>query len=301
MGIKNIKEKINLLESKNIVVKTFRIKSQKEGLIYNFCDIKLYSKEMSEYIEEIKNHYINEEDAILKIKETEKYNGYNTYDKICNIMNSDKLVSDSLKKIEESIKSSNREGDATKYNSGIAIVSDEIKLFSVIKPYKVYKKRLFSLDGKKYKKVDGKFLVMPSEFDLIVLDNELYLFNNRAEKLFDFDRSYKNICKSKIANINTFKVIDDIKYFEEISLKGLNPKKYYRFDDKKVEKVCSNKQLIKKIAERLKINVSDDNSKFLIKDDEKAVEKLIKFFCGQVARDLLEEVAIEVPYTQPLE
>lgn len=99
-------------------MKTFRIKPRKEGLIYNFCDIKLYSKEMSEYIAEIKNHYINEEDAILKIKETEKYNGYNTYDKICNIMNSDKLVSDSLKKIEESIKSSNKEGDATKYDLG---------------------------------------------------------------------------------------------------------------------------------------------------------------------------------------
>lgn len=173
-------------------------------------------------------------------------------------------------------------------------------MFSIIKPYKIYK-HSFSLDGKKYKKNNGKFLVMPSEFDLIVLDNELYLFNNRAEKLFDFDRSYKNICKSKIENISNYEIIDDIEYFEEISLKGHNPKKYYHFDDEKVKKISANKQLIQEIAKRLMIKLSDDNSKFAIKYDEKSSVRLIKFFCGQIARDLLEEITIEVPYTQPLE
>ena len=301
MGKKNVIGKINLLDSNNHVrIKTFSIKNNTDEKTYNFCDIRLDAKDLKEYIQEIQNYYLSEKENIFNAKAIEKYNSYNTYDKICYLKSTDMLVCKHLDKIEKAISSADKDGGASKYDSGLAIIADGIKLFSLSKPYRVYK-HIFSFDKEKYKKCDEKFLVMPHAFDLMLLEDELYLLNSKAEKMFDFDRSYKNKSKTKIKKLKQYQIIDDIKYFEKISLKGHNPKKYYHFDDNKIRALSLNSATMKKVAERLPVNISKGNKQFVIKDDEKAAERLIKFFCGQVARDLLEDIAIEVPYIQPLE
>lgn len=223
----------------------------------------------------------------------EQYNGNPIKQDICKLEINDTLINDDIKKLNEATVNANKEGNpldikASAYILEGIIKNSNIKIISVQNPI-VTMKNKFGLNKRTFEIID-KVLYLKQTIDVIITDDMIYMLSDNAERLFNFEKSYKKVSKGKIELIKNLHIITNEENFEIYASKGFNPRKFLAFNDNYLEKL-KDKKIRKKIAGKFDIQI--DKGKF-VTDNAEQVDKIVKVLCSKGMLDPFDQVPMEV-------
>ena len=118
--------------------------------------------------------------------------------------------------------------------------------------------------------------------DCIVVDEKIYSFNYKFEDLFNVEKTMQKIKHKALEEIVTIDAFENREEFEQMARAYKSPRTFITLKRERVERI-KNKTKRKKVANMLKIDISDEG-KFLFKNDEE-VSLLIRYLCFKVFKD----------------
>lgn len=118
--------------------------------------------------------------------------------------------------------------------------------------------------------------------DCIVVDEKIYSFNYKFEDLFNVEKTMQKIKHKALEEIVTIDAFENREEFEQMARAYKSPRTFITLKRERVERI-KNKTNRKKVANMLKIDISDEG-KFLFKNDEE-VSLLIRYLCFKVFKD----------------
>ncbi|MDD3138009.1 MAG: DUF4868 domain-containing protein [Lachnospiraceae bacterium] len=164
-----------------------------------------------------------------------------------------------------------------------------IKLISMQNPITKLKHKFMMNDGE-FSEIEDKVLSLRPTFDVVIIDDCVYMLTLAAENLFNMERSYKAICSSKIEAICESEIVTDTQAFNAIAGSGHNPRRFVSFNDTYLQKM-KNKSSRRKMANQF--NITLDGDRFDTSKPEVS-EKLVKLLCSKGMINPFDDKPMEV-------
>lgn len=305
MSIKKLKEVIsNLNCGKNWNIQVFKINvsknSSNSSIKYCCRKIELMPpEELMSHFYDIKSKYLDGgENYIDSYQDLREYDGSADVHTIYKLSKDNELISMAYCDFMTAIANASSESSPLDFNTAFLIKgyltlngsNVDVKIVSMMRPVtRLNKKYIWSND--KFEKCESIILNFRPKIDVLIVDSVVYFFNLSGEKLFNMERSYKNICSKKVAEIEQADIVSDMESFYSVATKGHNPRRFVSFDESKL-KALHNPQIIRSISEQLEIPLDKSGIKFDTSCKESS-EKLVKFLCNKAVADIISKKPFE--------
>lgn len=294
--LQNIINSIDSLDS--IAVQLIRFTNNKKGTAYFSREIEINPEnDLIEYINGLREKYL---DVLLSADCVDEYNGDLVKGRIYKLSVTDSLVKESYNKLNSAIIDPSCEGKAVlegKWNAlliKVDILVDgekkELKLFSIKSPITVLKNKYF-WDKDQFKKFSSPLLTLNNNLDVVIINDNIYMFTMQAENLFNLERSYKSLCAAKVDEISNIGILSDVKAFKDVALIGQNPRRFVSFNQKRLD-VLSDHKLRDKYMTMFNIPLNKEG--LIDTKTNIASERLIKYLCNKGMLDPIDECPREV-------
>ena len=282
---------IQLLQIKN---------SRRTGIGYFGREIYLSpSGKLNEFIEEISKKYIDEEKGILlSYEKVIDYNGSNIGNMVYKLGKDSNILKQEYESLIEAIANPDTESNPLEYCyqayllRGIISVDGKehpVKLISMQNPI-TFLKHKFLRNGGTFEKVEEKVLSLKPSIDVVIYDDMIYMMTLAGEKLFNMERSYRNICKVKLRDIQDLDIINNFDLFENIASSGHNPRCFVSFNEQHMIELRDIKKR-RRAAKKFSIHFVDGKFDILEIND---ATKLVKLLCDRGMIDPFDESPREV-------
>ena len=212
--------------------------SKKKGLEYIAREIELKQKgRLTEHINSLASKYLEDEDnGLVQYRECKPYDGTADAQVIYKLENSSELIEKNyglfltaLANPDVEINPMELKAKASVIEGIIKIENEEVavKFISMQNPVTTLKNRFYQSNGK-FTEISDKVLTLRNSIDVIIYRENVYMLNLAGEKLFDMERAYQKICKSKVALIQEKNIIEGFDTFKTCATTGHNPRKFRR-------------------------------------------------------------------------
>jgi hypothetical protein len=250
------------------------------------------------------------EKTLPKKESVESYNPYNPNQVINKFNISDTLINESIKLLQQSLHHVNNKTcfKDMKCNSYLIQGSykedgstEHIISFITIKTpfYNFKNKKIFKAYERELKKVTETLFNFTNTFDILIIDQTVYMISSNCERFLNLEKSYRKKCSDKLQEISKADIIEDFPDFESAATCGYYPRRFATFNDEKF-KAIQKIPMRKKVAEKLGISLNSKNQ-FIVKN-EKLKARLVKTLCDKTRIDFINDNALcEVPASKPLE
>lgn len=279
---------------------------KKKGLEYIAREIELEQKgRLTKHINGLASKYLEDEDnGLVQYRECKPYDGTADAQVIYKLENSSELIEKNyglfltalanpdveINPLELKAKASVIEGIVKIENEEVAV-----KFISMQNPVTTLKNRFYQSNGK-FTEISDKVLTLRNSIDVIVYRENVYMLNLTGEKLFDMERAYQKICKSKVTLIQEKNIIEGFDTFKKCATTGHNPRKFISFNDYYLNKLTNVKNR-KKIAQKFNIKLTDDRNLFDARE-EGVSDKIVKLLCQKGMVDPFDDSPMEVSGTR---
>lgn len=279
---------------------------KKKGLEYIAREIELEQKgRLTKHINDLASKYLEDEDnGLAQYRECKPYDGTADAQVIYKLENSSELIEKNyglfltalanpdveINPLELKAKASVIEGIVKIENEEVAV-----KFISMQNPVTTLKNRFYQSNGK-FTEISDKVLTLRNSIDVIVYRENVYMLNLTGEKLFDMERAYQKICKSKVTLIQEKNIIEGFDTFKKCATTGHNPRKFVSFNDYYLNKLTNVKNR-KKIAKKFNIKLTDDRNLFDARE-EGVSDKIVKLLCQKGMVDPFDDSPMEVSGTR---
>lgn len=291
----------NMHECDAWTLQLLRIKtSKRSGTIYAGTSIKLTpSGRLSDFVVEISERYVKGEGGELNtFAQVLDYDGTANVDTIYKLKADNPLIMNEYNNFLDAVAKPEEEADPLKQMAqayviqGSVISSGEeisIKLISMQNPITTLKHK-FMYDSKTFREINDRVLSLRPSIDVLILDDEIYLFTMAGEKLFNMERAYKSICEEKVLMIGGSGIISDNEMFSDVARKGHHPRMFVSFNEERYKKLKNTKER-KRFAKMFEIPLKNDKFDTSHKD---SADKLVKLLCNKGMVDPFEDLPVEV-------
>lgn len=286
--IKNILSKTNTCDAWALqVVKITN--SKKNGTTYVCSEVTISPEgRLKQLVNEITDKYLSSE--LDKYIECRDYDGSADGQIIYKFRKDNILISENYNKLITALADPDSETDPLLIKTNASILKGtieidgeelSIKFISMQNPITSLKRKFIKLNGT-FKEITDKVVSLRNHIDVLVLGDQIYMFNLSGEKLFNLERAHKSICSSKLEKIKNANIVTNFEYFNEIASTGHNPRKFISFNDEYLEKL-SNPDNIIEVSNKFDIPINGD-TKFDT-NVEGTSEKIVKVLCrrGMIA------------------
>lgn len=227
-----------------------------------------------------------------KINEIKEYTGENVKVSCDSIETSNELVKEQWDYFVMDMASASDEKIKGKYHGyvleGIPASRDEktvvfLKMANPIINLKNRRSAVFTFDNNsELAEMSNEVCKLHMNTDCIVVDEKIYSFNYKFEDLFNVEKTMQKIKHKALEEIVTIDAFENREEFEQMARAYKSPRTFITLKRERVERI-KNKTKRKKVANMLKIDISDEG-KFLFKSDEE-VSLLIRYLCFKVFKD----------------
>lgn len=227
-----------------------------------------------------------------KINEIKEYTGENVKVSCDSIETSNELVKEQWDYFVMDMASASDEKIKGKYHGyvleGIPASRDEktvvfLKMANPIINLKNRRSAVFTFDNNsELAEMSDEVCKLHMNTDCIVVDEKIYSFNYKFEDLFNVEKTMQKIKHKALEEIVTIDAFENREEFEQMARAYKSPRTFITLKRERVERI-KNKTKRKKVANMLKIDISDEG-KFLFKNDEE-VSLLIRYLCFKVFKD----------------
>lgn len=227
-----------------------------------------------------------------KINEIKEYTGENVKVSCDSIETSNELVKEQWDYFVMDMASASDEKIKGKYHGyvleGIPASRDEktvvfLKMANPIINLKNRRSAVFTFDNNsELAEMSDEVCKLHMNTDCIVVDEKIYSFNYKFEDLFNVEKTMQKIKHKALEEIVTIDAFENREEFEQMARAYKSPRTFITLKRERVERI-KNKTKRKKVANMLKIDISDEG-KFLFKSDEE-VSLLIRYLCFKVFKD----------------
>ena len=269
--------------------------------VYNAHDIVVTTSDaIIEFIRELELTYTKEKGRLSKYQMVCDYDGSTEGDRIYKIELSSELISESGGKLLHAMANPDMKGNALDFSANTYVLKgniliDEIqipvKLFTIISPFKVLK-HTFMWDGDSFKILSDKYLSLRRYVDVVMIDDTAYLFNMNGEKLFNMERAYKSICRDKIEEIISNRIVSNESMFRQYGASGHNPRKFVSFDENRLRKIKDDAGVRNRMAGKFGIIQTPEG--IFDSSDSENVNRIVKFLCKKGMIDPVNDDPVEV-------
>ena len=273
--------------------------SKTKGTTYFVRDIEInpYSS-FTDYLKDVSDTYLG--DKVSKLNTYQRicnYDGSNVGDFIYKLKIAELELNDLFDSLINAINNPDKEDNIDeKFNayviSGEMLCSGKthkVIIITVKNPLIVLKHK-FGYENGVFKKNKAITLSLNTFFDILIIDNDVYLFNLSGEKLFDLERTYRQICDNVSNEICAMNLFTDANCYKELASKGHNPRRFLSFNQSKLDYVKKSSNL-SEIAEQFGISLKDGK---VDTSDEKNVDKFVKYLCDKGMVDPVDKTPREV-------
>ncbi|MCY7098777.1 Kiwa anti-phage protein KwaB-like domain-containing protein [Streptococcus oralis] len=303
--IKKILEKVSTGQSWSLKIIKINT-SKKKGLEYIAREIELSHKgRLTDHINSLASKYLNDQESGLsQYRECKKYDGTADAQVIYKLENSNELIEKNyglfltaLAKPDVEINPLKLKAKASVIEGIIKIENEEVavKFISMQNPVTTLNNK-FCWINDKFTEISDKVLTLRNSIDVIVFRENVYMLNLAGEKLFDMERAYQKICKSKVALIQEKNIIEGFDIFEKKATTGHNPRKFVSFNDTYLNKLEDEKNR-EKIAQKFNIKLTDNRNLFDA-SEEGVPDKIVKLLCQKGMVDPFDDSPMEVSGTR---
>lgn len=280
--------------------------SKKKGLEYIAREIELEQKgRLTEHINSLASKYLEDEDkGLVQYRECKPYDGTADAQVIYKLENSSELIEKNyglfltaLANPDVEINPLELKAKASVIKGVLKIENEEVdvKFISMQNPVTTLKNKFYRLDGK-FTEISDKVLTLRNSIDVIIYRENVYMLGLAGENLFDMERAYQKICKSKVALIQEKNIIEGFDTFKKCATTGHNPRKFVSFNDTYLNKLEDEKNR-EKIAQKFNIKLTDNRNLFEA-SEEGVSDKIVKLLCQKGMVDPFDDSPMEVSGTR---
>ena len=169
-------------------------------------------------------------------------------------------------------------------------------LISIRKPVTLLTNKYLLSENGCFKEVNHPILTVPKTIDVAIFGNEVFLFSQAGEKLFNMERSYRKVCKNTVDDIVRTGLLSNNDTFAAFAKKGINPRRFISYNGSRLDwlqDVRNREKAARKFGFRL------DGRCRIITEEEIDVESLVKFLCNKAMIDPCNEYPVEVYSAKP--
>lgn len=227
-----------------------------------------------------------------KINDIKEYTGENTKVSCDIIATSNELVKEQWDYFVLDIAEASDEKVEGKYHGyvleGVPTNRDEksvvfLKMANPIINLKNKRNAVFTFDSNsELSEMTDEVCKLYMDTDCVVVDEHIYSFNYKFEDLFNIEKTMQKVKNKAIEEIVKIDAFADREQFELLAKAYKSPRTFITLKSERIERI-KNKAKRKKIADMLKIDVSEDG-KFKFKNTEE-VSLLIRYLCFKVFKD----------------
>lgn len=261
---------------------------------------------LTSFVEEISDHYINENKGVLaSYQDIVEYDG-STVDKVIYCLGkTNKLIVDEYNALIEAINNPYKEDEvddpldfkASAYAlRGILSIDDEdkaVKLISVQNPITSLKHKFWNKilgNNRAFTEITDKVISLRTSIDVIIIDDTVYMLTLAGEKLFNMERAYKAVCAGKLEEIGQCNMVTDFAAFSSVAGSGHNPRRFVSFNESHLQKLKNIKSRAK-MAKKFNIPLNGD----LFDTTQPGVaDKIVKLLCNRGMVDPFDDNPMEV-------
>lgn len=287
-------QNLNLIFSRIINIRNIKIvllnyKKQKDEMIYQTREIELDNiKSRTKLKKDINDKYIAEDTGLLVSKTVSNFDNEYLSNKIYKLSIDDELIRENCIKFINSIDTADVDSDPLKFKKGYALVfkveEKNVFLISISSPHKTLK-RAFFLNDRKYKEIDDKYLYLRDDFDLIIYDDSIYVFNDKVERLFDLERTFKIKSRQVCDLLERESIIDNINEMKNVI--NSNKRLCVKFNEETYDLIKNSKHKRKEVAKELNLKITKEG---LIKIE--TIEEAKKFYeilCNKAMKNIVDD------------
>lgn len=295
--IAKIFEKIHGIKNWNLDLVKINV-SKKNGVKYLVDELSNFDNDgITKTLQDVISLYTNG-------KESSRYTSIENYENdlkqnaIYKIPVTSELVKDNYELLIDSLASPEREEELVKNKYDCYILKGvletenddvSVKIVFMNNPIKVLKNSFWKIRDK-YTEYTEKVICLSLSISMIIVDGQIYCFNNSCERFFNMERKFKAVCLESVESIKSIDIVSDIDMFSAVACSGHNPKRFLSFNKKCLEQL-KNKDIRNKISKKFQIPLNGDK---FDTTSEKAAEKLIKLLCGKGKLDPFDNKPVEV-------
>ena len=228
------------------------------------------------------------------IEQIDEYNGFNGDTILSKISLSSPLIAEQYQKIHTAYESSSDTVNILEFKANAYLFKGKLTVneteHSIItltsrKPFRTLKKAFSPFAQNVFKPITNGVLQLSSIIDILIIDNNLYLFNFSGESILNLEKSYKKKCSKDLEIILSQDIISNSckELFQSTALHGHNPRKFLTFQQDRLN-ALSQQQMREKISHKFNIPLDERTGEFTFRD-ENEIEKLIKVLCDKAALD----------------
>lgn len=207
-----------------------------------------------------------------KINEIKEYTGENVKVSCDSIETSNELVKEQWDYFVMDMASASDEKIKGKYHGyvleGIPASRDEktvvfLKMANPIINLKNRRSAVFTFDNNsELAEMSDEVCRLHMNMDCIVVDEKIYSFNYKFEDLFNVEKTMQKIKHKALEEIVTIDAFENREEFEQMARAYKSPRTFITLKRERVERI-KNKTNRKKVANMLKIDISDEGKFFL--------------------------------------
>lgn len=264
-------------------------KKQKDEMIYQTREIELDNiKSKTKLKKDINDKYIAEDTGLLVSKTVSNFDNEYLSNKIYKLSIDDELIRENCIKFINSIDTADVDSDPLKFKKGYALVfkveEKNVFLISISSPHKTLK-RAFFLNDRKYKEIDDKYLYLRDDFDLIIYDDSIYVFNDKVERLFDLERTFKIKSRQVCDLLERESIIDNINEMKNVI--NSNKRLCVKFNEETYDLIKNSKHKRKEVAKELNLKITKEG---LIKIETiEEAKKLYEILCNKAMKNIVDD------------
>lgn len=151
-----------------------------------------------------------------------------------------------------------------------------VKLVSLASPIKMCK-HTFLCEAGSFKEITSPILTLPLKIDVIIGNGRLYLLSEAGERFMISKEELSRQTESKVETVVKENLVTSPDVFKRISLTGLNPRRYLRFNGDKL-RALQDVKLRRKLAKKFSLPLRDD---LFITEDKDVVDGLVRLLCDK--------------------
>lgn len=151
-----------------------------------------------------------------------------------------------------------------------------VKLVSLASPIKMCK-HTFLCEVGSFKEITSPILTLPLKIDVIIGNGKLYLLSEAGERFMISKEELSRQTESKVETVIKENLVTSPDAFKRISLTGLNPRRYLRFNGDKL-RALQDVKLRRKLAKKFSLPLRDD---LFVTEDKDVVDGFVRLLCDK--------------------
>ena len=277
----------------------YRINKSKDGAESSRFALELKTETLNEYIADLVEPYLNLEDEYEGV---DGYAGNVGGNRLQWLNVKDPLVNPVWESIANSPQYAEKEwirnlGKSKSDPKGlllyVEVLGHSVTLIMDLPPCRRLK-HVLSLSAKKFKVVEGPFLVLPLKIDTLRIDDRLYFFTKRGFSIFLLPGAISISSEEAVKEILATGKIKDEEVFAKYARAKCNPRRLLNFKDGGMDKLLAlsaNTKNGNSIRQAFGIEFKGGK---LVPEAEEDVERVIKMITGRGMIDPFSRLAMEV-------